>query len=196
MKLDRITRIAVAAALAATLTAYAGFKIPVLFPGFLKVDLGDAPALLVASVLGFGAGFWVELVKVLLHLFLRGGDLVSLMANLVAGTAFLLPMVFVRRPLPTRRNLWLPLLLAPFAAALIMIPANGIAFLPYHGILGAKAWSMAIYTLGPFNLLKFGISALSVYLLLPFLAPVLGSLAAAGSAPSGRLRTSGAKGGD
>lgn len=195
MKLDRIARIAVAAALAAILVSFAGFKIPVLFPGFLKVDLGDAPALLLGATMGFAAGFWVELVKILLHLVMRGGDIVSDLANLVAGTAFLLPLLFLRPGLPTRSRLWPSLLVAPFMAALIMIPANGLVFLPYHGILGAAAWKMAIWTLGPFNLLKFGLSALSVYLLLPFLAPVLGVLST-GSAPSALGDASGARGVD
>lgn len=179
MKLDRITRIAVSAAVAALLVSYAGFKIPLLFPAFLKIDLGDAPALLIASVLGYMAGFWVELVKLLLYMVVRGGDIVSTLANLVAGAAFLLPLAVFRPALPTRRHMWLPLLLAPTVAAVVMIPANGLVFLPYHGIFGAKAWTMAIYTLGPFNLLKFGISALSVYVLLPFLAPVLSTFGSA-----------------
>ena len=135
MKLDRITRIAVSAAVAALLVSYAGFKIPLLFPAFLKIDLGDAPALLIASVLGYMAGFWVELVKLLLYMVVRGGDIVSTLANLVAGAAFLLPLAVFRPALPTRRHMWLPLLLAPAVAAVVMIPANGLVFLPYHGIL-------------------------------------------------------------
>jgi len=175
MKLNTLTRVAVAGALGAVLELCAAFKLPVLFPSFLKVDFGDVLPLLVALTTGFRAGLWTEGLKVGLHMLIKGGNLVGNSANLLAGVAFLLPILLLEGTPRTRREAWLPLLLCPISAALLMWPANAFVFLPLRGTTGTAAHVMALSTLVPFNLLKFGLSAAVAHAVLPTIATVLGS---------------------
>ena len=67
-----------------------------LFPGFLKLDLSDMPAIVAGLALGPVAGFAVEAVKNFLHLITAtstGG--VGEIANIVVGSSFVVVASFV-----------------------------------------------------------------------------------------------------
>lgn len=157
MSLSKLVRIGVLGASAWVLMYMAGFKLPI-FPAFLKVDPGDAPALLATYTMGIGAGLWTEVIKVVLHLVLRGGNLVGHAGNLVAGATFVLcaGLVYWRRG---SQSMLLASIAGAVGVAVVMIPANALVFLPPHGITGVAAWTMAVKVLAPFNLVKFGLSA-------------------------------------
>jgi riboflavin transporter len=175
MKLNVMARIAVAAALAAGLELYGGFKIPVLFPSFLKIDLGDLLPLVVGQAMGFQAGVWTEVVKTLLHMLIKGGNLVGNSANLVAGVAFLLPLAFQTARSWGGRSALVLAILGPVTAGLVMIPANWLVYLPFHGTTGMPALVMSATTLFPFNLVKFGFSSALAYFMMPTVTRYLAS---------------------
>ncbi|HBF76360.1 MAG TPA: ECF transporter S component, partial [Clostridiaceae bacterium] len=64
--LNKLVKISVLSALSFVLMLIE-FPLPI-FPEFLKIDLGDIPAIIGGFALGPFAGFLIELIKNLLHL--------------------------------------------------------------------------------------------------------------------------------
>ena len=66
------------------------------FPEFLKLDISDLPAVLAAIAYGPLSGFMVELVKNLVHILQTKTVGIGELANLLVGTALVLPFGFFR----------------------------------------------------------------------------------------------------
>lgn len=70
------------------------FEIPLWFaPSFYKIDLSEVPVLIGAFALGPVAGALIELVKILLHLLLKGTSTAGVgdLANFLIGCAMAVP---------------------------------------------------------------------------------------------------------
>ena len=94
-KLDRSIKIAVLGAIAFLLMF---IELPVIpmFP-WLKMDLSEVPVLMGAFAFGPLAGIAVEVLKLLLHLMIKGTSTggVGELANLLVGAALILPASFI-----------------------------------------------------------------------------------------------------
>ena len=92
-------KIALLAAIAFILMLFQ-FPVPV-FPGFLKIDFSDLPALLGSFALGPIAGMIIEAVKNLLHALIRGTQTggVGELSNFIVGSTLAVPagLVFLRQ---------------------------------------------------------------------------------------------------
>ena len=72
------------------------FTIPLL-PNFLKLDISDFPALIVGYAYGPLSGFWVCLVKNVIHLTVSETGGVGELSNLILGCCYVIPAAWVYR---------------------------------------------------------------------------------------------------
>ncbi len=88
-----ITKISILAAIS-TLLMFIEAPLP-LMPPFLKLDLGDIPALLGAFAMGPVAGVLIELIKNLIHLTMTQTGGAGELANFIVGISFVVPAGFI-----------------------------------------------------------------------------------------------------
>nr|WP_314278313.1 ECF transporter S component [uncultured Peptostreptococcus sp.] len=170
-KVSTITLVKVAL-LAGIAYALMFLEMPVpLFPGFLKIDLSDMPALVAGLALGPVAGFAVEAVKNFLHLITAtstGG--VGEIANIVVGSSFVVVASIVYKKDKTLKNLIKGFALGTIAMVVIGTAMNYFIMLPFYGkIMGLEAiigmgtainpnvkdlLSFVFWFIAPFNLIK------------------------------------------
>ncbi len=141
------------------------------FPGFLKIDLSDMPALIGAFALGPLAGIIIELIKNLLHLITKtstGG--VGELANFLVGASLVIPAGIMYAKSKKRTTALFGMLLGTVLMAVAGALANYYIIIPFYSkmmpIDQIIAWSAAangaikdlktliIYAIVPFNLLK------------------------------------------
>ena len=142
-----------------------------LFPGFLKLDLSDMPAIVAGLALGPVAGFAVEAVKNFLHLITAtstGG--VGEIANIVVGSSFVVVASFVYKKDKSIKTLVKGLALGTIAMVIIGTSMNYFVMLPFYGqFMGLDAiigmgtainpnvkdlLSFVLWFIAPFNLIK------------------------------------------
>ena len=142
-----------------------------LFPGFLKLDLSDMPALVAGLALGPVAGFAVEAVKNFLHLITAtstGG--VGEIANIVVGSSFVVVASFVYKEDKSIKTLVKGLAFGTIAMVIIGTSMNYFVMLPFYGqFMGLDAiigmgtainpnvkdlLSFVLWFIAPFNLIK------------------------------------------
>lgn len=142
-----------------------------LFPGFLKIDLSDMPAIVAGLALGPIAGFAVEAVKNFLHLITAtstGG--VGEIANIVVGSSFVVVASLVYRSEKSLKALIKGFALGTIAMVIIGSAMNYFVMLPFYGqIMGLEAiigmgtainpnvkdlLSFVLWFIAPFNLVK------------------------------------------
>ncbi|SHJ59257.1 ECF transporter S component [Paramaledivibacter caminithermalis] len=141
------------------------------FPGFLKMDLSDMPALIGTFALGPIAGVIIEFIKNLLHLITRtstGG--VGEFANFLIGSSLIIPSGIFYAKNRKKSTALLGMLLGTILMAIVGGLANYYILIPFYAKVMPLdkiiAWSasanaaikdlktLIIYAIVPFNLLK------------------------------------------
>ena len=165
-------KIALLAAIAFILMLFQ-FPVPV-FPGFLKIDFSDLPALLGSFALGPIAGMIIEAVKNLLHALIRGTQTggVGELSNFIVGSALAVPAGLVYLRHKTKKGAVKGLVVGVLAMAVVASFSNYFLVLPlYQKVLGmplevivessskvnsaiVDLRSLIIYGILPFNLVK------------------------------------------
>lgn len=166
-------------------------EIPViLFPGFLKIDLSDLPALIGGLALGPMVGVTIELIKNILHWITAsqtGG--VGELANFIVGTAWILPAVWIYRKNKSKKSALLGMVfgtivmtvIAAFTNYYMLIPFYS-KFMPIEAIIEMSAAAnplitdiktLIIYAIIPFNILKGVIITLITMLVYKKISPIL-----------------------
>jgi riboflavin transporter FmnP len=141
-----------------------------LFPGFLKIDLSDVPALVAGFALGPAAGVAVELLKNILHLLRTSTGGVGEIANFIIGASMVAPAAFIYHKRKDKHGALLGLFIGVIIMSLVGALANYFILIPFYqnfmpidAIIGmsAKANSLIvdvktliIYGVMPFNLFK------------------------------------------
>jgi len=107
------------------------------FPPFLKLDLSDIPAVLGAYALGPAAGVVIELLKNLLHLFIKWGmdSPVGELANFMIGAAFVLPAGWIYSRKKTRNTAVKSMAIATICMAIAGGLANYYILIPFYSKL-------------------------------------------------------------
>lgn len=142
-----------------------------LFPGFLKIDLSDMPALIGTFALGPAAGVIIELIKNLLHLITKtdtGG--VGELANFIIGASLIIPAGVIYAKNRTKSSALIGMLLGTALMGIAGGLANYYILIPFYAkvmpIEQIIAWSasangaitdlktLILYAVVPFNLLK------------------------------------------
>ncbi|MEW9123562.1 MAG: ECF transporter S component [Thermotaleaceae bacterium] len=166
-------------------------EIPVIFfPGFLKIDLSDIPALIGAFALGPTAGIMIELVKNILHFVTKtttGG--VGELANFLVGIALIIPASVAYRQYGTKQAAVTGMIVGILVMGIVGALANYFILLPFYGKVMPMeqiiAWSAAangaivdlktliLYAIIPFNILKGIVVAILTTILYKRLSPIL-----------------------
>lgn len=167
---------------------YMEFQLP-LFPAFLKLDLSTLPSLIGGLMFGPAAGIMIELIKNLLHLLLKNTDglLVGEIANFIAGASFIYTAILVQRLRKGKAGLTMGLLVGTVVMTVIMSVANVYVLFPAYAVLYQMSienllasfqldslWSLVIYVIAPFNVIKGVVVSLAAYPIYVKLAPRLG----------------------
>lgn len=145
------------------------FDFPVI-PMFtwLKIDLSDVPALLGAFGFGPIAGVVIELIKNMLYMLAKGGNIVGVMANFIVGTSLVLPAAYIYHRNKSKKTAILGMVVGTLCMEVIGILANVYILLPLYGMAGmTTSETMQYVTLGllPFNGIKALLVNIATYIL-------------------------------
>lgn len=161
-------------------------EIPLFFaPSFYKIDLSEIPVLICTFYLGPVSGVVCELVKVLLKLLLKGTTtaFVGDFANFAVGCSFVLPASILYHTHKTRKgaiaalglgtgvmtvfgSLFNALFLIPKFAELYGAPLEAIVAMGTAVNASIQdVWTLVLFAVVPFNLLKGVIVSLLTFLL-------------------------------
>lgn len=184
----QLTKISVLAVMAYVLM-FLEFGLPI-FPGFLKVDFSDLPALIGAFAMGPIAGILIQLVKNLLHFITKswsGG--VGELANFIIGVFYVVPAALVYHYKKDQKHAVIGMLLGTlcmvllgsFANYYVLIPMYS-QFMPLEAIISmgsvvnsriVDVRTLVIYGIAPFNLFKGLMIAGMTLLLYKRISPLL-----------------------
>ncbi len=190
-KLSVIIKISILSAMAFILYLFE-FPLPI-FPGFLKIDISDLPAMLGGFALGPIAGIIIQLLKNVLHILIRGSSTAGIgeLANFIVGAAMVAASAALYKNNKSKKNAAISLTAGVLVMTLVASVANYYVFLPlYESALhfpieamvseGAKVSglvkdfnSFVVYSILPFNLLKGLIVAVITFLSYKKLSPIL-----------------------
>jgi riboflavin transporter FmnP len=171
-KLNTLVKISLLSAMAFILM-FLEVRLP-LFPDFLKLDISDIPALLGAFALGPVEGVVIELMKNILHGFIKGSTSmwVGELANFLIGSAFVFIAGLVYKRNKTKKTAIQGILFGIIAMTVIASVFNYFVLIPFYATLfgmkvkdliamAAKANSRItdlkayiVWAVVPFNLLK------------------------------------------
>jgi riboflavin transporter FmnP len=160
-----------------------------IFPGFLKIDLSDVPALVAGFSLGPVAGIAVELIKNVLHLLSTSTGGVGEVANFVIGASLVGPAAFLYQKKKDRSGAIVGLALGIVAMSIVGALANYFVLIPFYqnfmpidAIIGMSAQAngaivdvktLILYGIVPFNLFKGLVVAVVTMLLYKRISPLL-----------------------
>lgn len=114
-------------------------------PTFYKLDFSEVPVLIGSFALGPVAGIFIELIKVLLHVVMKGTStaFVGELASFIIGCSFILPASILYRTGKTKQRAVLGMVAGTAAMVVTGCLINVFVLLPAY----AKAFGMSIETL-------------------------------------------------
>lgn len=156
----------------AFLLMYIEIPLPI-FPSFLRIDIGDLPALIGAFAFGPVAGVLVEFFKNVLYLIFKGNTAgIGEAANFIVGSVLVFSAGLVYKKNKSKKGAFIGLLVGGVAMTLVGAVLNYYVFLPlYETVLGFKVSavvgmgsavnhnvtnlnSFIVWIIVPYNLLK------------------------------------------
>lgn len=186
-------KLTVAAMLSAVgaLLMFVDFSLPMLIPGFIKMDISELPALLASFSLGPSYGVLVCLIKNVFNLLFHsdtGG--IGELCNFLLGAAFVGTAGLIYKHKKTRTVAIIASIVGAIVMAIVSVPINYyISYPVYAQLFGGIDKIVAAYqalrpgTDGlleclvvfnlPFNILKGGIVSFFTFLIYKPLSPIL-----------------------
>lgn len=182
------------AILAAISTVIMLFEFPLWFaPGFYKLDLSECVVLIGAFAMGPMAGVYIEAIKILLNLCINFTTTAGIgeLANFILGCAFVIPAALIYKHRKSFKTALVGIVvgtvsLAVFGALLniyMLIPAYSLFYgMPLEAIVAAgtavngaitNVYTLVLFAVVPFNLLKGAACGLITMLLYKRLSPIL-----------------------
>lgn len=173
-KLQLVTKIGILSALALLLYLIE-FPLP-LFPSFLKIDLGDLPAIIGAFALGPWVGVVIELIKNILHLLVRsstGG--IGELGNFLTGSSFVLAAGYIYIRNKTKKNAIIGLIVGTITMTLAMGFFNFFILIPVftNTPISLEHLPLIITAILPFNFIKGVMLSIVTLFLYKKLSPIL-----------------------
>ena len=185
-KTRNMVQIAMLGAVAGVLMNFE-FPLPFLAPPFYQMDFSEIPVLVGAFAMGPAAGVVIELIKILLHFVLHGSTTAGVgeLANFIFGCAFVIPAGVIYRYHHKKTRVHtligmavgtvLTTILACFINTFVLLPVYGQAFgMPVSAFIEMaqsvhasvdSLFMFAVLILVPFNLFKYVIVSLIVFLI-------------------------------
>lgn len=170
---------------------YIDFPITFLAPGFIKMDISDAPALIGGFAMGPLAGIFIEGIKVILEMVFKGTTTggVGELSNFLVGCAFVIPTSLIYHHRKSYRSALIGLVVGILVMTAFATISNYFfifplysKFMPMDAIIAAGSavshkvtdlWSLMVYCMIPFNLFKGAVASLVTLLLYKRVSPVL-----------------------
>lgn len=169
---------------------YLEFQVP-LFPGFLKLDFSDVPALIASFAIGPLYGVMVELIKNILHATITQSGGIGEIANFAVGSIFVYTAGVIYQFNKTRKTALISMAIATVVMAFTASLLNYYVFLPlYQKVMGwpmnaiismSSAANKSIvdiktliaYGIFPFNILKGVVISLITLIIYKKISPIL-----------------------
>jgi len=188
LNVKNIVKIAMLSVLAFALMVLA-FPLAAIFPFFLKIDLSDLPALLGGFALGPIAGIFIELIKNILNILIKGTDTggVGELSNFIVGSAFIIPASLIYMRSKNKKSAIIGMIIgtitmtvvACFSNYFVIIPLYEqfmpidqiIASAPNNAIVDLKTF--ILFAIVPFNIFKGILISLATHLIYKKLSPIL-----------------------
>lgn len=187
MSVSTMTKVAMLSVLAFILML---IELPLpIFPGFLKIDISDVPALIAGFALGPVAGIAVEAIKNILHLFKTSTGGVGELANFLIGSALVLPSALLYAKKQTKANAITGLAIGTVLMATVGALANYYVLIPFYTnfmpidaivAMGTvinssitSVWTLILFGIVPFNIFKGLVVSLFTMLLYKHISPIL-----------------------
>ncbi len=153
---------------------YFEFPLPFLAPGFYKLDFSEIPVLICGFAFGPAAGVVVELLKVVLHILLKGTStaFVGDFANFAVGCSFIVPATIIYYCKKTKKTAIIGCILGTLTITIFGTLFNALYLLPqfsklfglpldqiiaqgsaiFHGVTDLTTF--VIFCVAPLNFLK------------------------------------------
>jgi len=168
------------------------FSVPIA-PSFLKIDLGDLPGILGAFMMGPVQGLIICIIKLMVKLVVKGTStaFVGEVANFVAFAAYMLPATLIYKYKKGKSGAILSLAVGTVIVSIVGVLSNYFVMFPMYSklygmpleaIIGMGSainshvtdlFTMMIFTVFPFNILKYTIVSVITFLLYKRLKSVL-----------------------
>ncbi len=165
------------------------FPLPI-FPGFLKIDLSDVPALIGAFAMGPVAGTLIVLIKAFLHFITKtqtGG--VGEFANFIIGASYIIPASIIYNYKKDKMHAIIGVAVGTIAMCIVGVMANIYIIIPFYSklfpleaIIGMGTAvnsrivdlnTLVLYGITPFNILKGFLIGIITMLVYKKIAPLL-----------------------
>jgi len=154
------------------------FSLPFI-PPFVKMDFSELPVILGGYLLGPLYGAYIAIVKVALNFVLNGTTTFGIgeTVNLIGSLSFMLPAVFYYKYHRTFKGAITSLVIGTATATVVLLTANYFVIFPLYAtamhfpidkIVALAAttnpfvtnlWTLMLFALLPFNVLKFSLSS-------------------------------------
>ena len=190
---SRIRYLAEVGMLSAAATVIMAFEIPLPFlaPPFYQLAISEVPALIGGFALGPVAGILIELVKVLLHMMIKGSATAGVgdLANFLIGCSFLVPASLIYRMHKPRRAAIAGMAVGTVSMAIIGCVLNAFVLLPAYTVImpmetileAGKAvnanidsvFTFVLIAVAPFNLVKGVVVSLVTLVLYKYISRLL-----------------------
>ena len=188
-KINKMVLIAMLSAVSVVLM-YFDFPIPIIAPGFYKIDFSEVPVLIGSFMLGPCAGVAIEAVKVILHLCIKGTEtaFVGDFANFILGCMYVLPASIIYHCHKSRKVAVISLITGGIVLIISGTVLNALYLLPKYSELygmpiesfiamGNKInssindiFSFVAIAVAPFNLIKAVIDGIITTVLYKYLS--------------------------
>ena len=122
------------------------FSVPFM-PSFIKMDISDLPALLGAFAMGPVCGVLVELVKILIHLLVRGTStgFVGEFSNFILGAAFVIPAGWIYKVKKTKKGAFWAAVIGALVMGIGSVFTNNFIVYPVYYNFMSKEVILAAY---------------------------------------------------
>ncbi len=110
---------------------FLGFKIPIV-PSFLTMDFSELPAVVASLAMGPVSGFFVCLLKNIIHLLSSDTMWVGELSNFILGVAFAVPVGLIYQKKKTKKQAVIALLCGAVIMALVSVPSNYFIIYPLY----------------------------------------------------------------
>ena len=169
---------------------YFDFPIPIIAPGFYKIDFSEVPVLIGSFMLGPCAGVVIEAVKVILHFCMKGTTtaFVGDFANFILGCMYVVPASIIYHIKKTRKMAVVSLAIGGIILVIAGMALNAWYLLPKYSELyglpmdtliamGTKVnasikdvFSFVALAVAPFNVIKAVIDGVITVVLYKYLS--------------------------
>ena len=193
MNNKKIRFLTITAILGALATVFQMFEIPVpvLVPGFIKLDFSDLPAILATFLVSPLSGVIVCLIKNIIHIATSSSVGIGELANFLTSAACVLPAGIIYKRNKTRKGALIAMLTGTLCFSLMGIMSNYFIMFPFYttlmnipmeAIIGMcqkilpfidSQFEVILLSVTPANLIKGIAVSIVTFLLYKRLSPIL-----------------------